>query len=222
MAPEDVPTLRALSDLYGEEGAREDQLKLLRQILAISRKPKTFAITSSISSHPKPRADEAYAWAAESFLPQRSHARRGIPASHTSQSHRRRPSSRTVSRAAFTRSSSSRSPTRPPRGAREYEFEYETDSETVQLRAAQGVPRRTARSTRRSRAARAARTIPSIAMYTSARTFYVHFPRLEPGDVVELRYRVEDVAPRNEFADYFGEIEYLQIGRADRAAASTC
>ena len=47
-------------------------------------------------------------------------------------------------------------------------------------------------------------------MYTSARTFYVHFPRLEPGDVVELRYRVEDVAPRNEFADYFGEVEYMQ------------
>ena len=30
------------------------------------------------------------------------------------------------------------------------------------------------------------------------------------GDVVELRYRVEDVAPRNELADYFGEVEYMQ------------
>src|SRR5690606_20858718 len=48
------------------------------------------------------------------------------------------------------------------------------------------------------------------AMYTSARNFYVQFPRLEPGDVVELRYRVDDVTPRNEFADYFGEIVYLQ------------
>ncbi|HLM75753.1 MAG TPA: DUF3857 domain-containing protein, partial [Polyangiaceae bacterium] len=51
---------------------------------------------------------------------------------------------------------------------------------------------------------------PSIAMYSSQRTFYVSFPRLSAGDVVELRYRVEDVSPRNEIADYFGEIEYLQ------------
>ena len=49
-------------------------------------------------------------------------------------------------------------------------------------------------------------------MYTSARTFYVQFPRLEPGDVVELRYRVDDVTPRNEFGNYFGEIVALQGG----------
>ena len=46
-------------------------------------------------------------------------------------------------------------------------------------------------------------------MYTSAR-FYVQFPRLDPGDVVDLRYRVDEVTPRNEFADYFGEVTYLQ------------
>ena len=51
---------------------------------------------------------------------------------------------------------------------------------------------------------------PAVSMYTSARSYYVRFPRLEPGDVVELQYRVEDVAPRNEFADYFGEIAYMQ------------
>ena len=51
---------------------------------------------------------------------------------------------------------------------------------------------------------------PSMAMYTSARSYYVHFPRLEPGDVVELQYRVEDVAQRNAFADYFGEVVYMQ------------
>ena len=51
---------------------------------------------------------------------------------------------------------------------------------------------------------------PSIAMYTSARNFYVQFPRLEPGDVVELSYRVDDITPRNEFADYFGDVVYLQ------------
>jgi transglutaminase-like putative cysteine protease len=47
-------------------------------------------------------------------------------------------------------------------------------------------------------------------MYTSQRAFYIHFPRLSPGDVVELQYRVEDVTPRNAFADYFGEVVYMQ------------
>ncbi|MFO0658544.1 MAG: DUF3857 domain-containing protein [Polyangiaceae bacterium] len=55
---------------------------------------------------------------------------------------------------------------------------------------------------------------PSISMYTSARTFYVHLPRLEPGDVVELRYRVEDVTPRNDFGDSFAETALLAITRA--------
>ena len=51
---------------------------------------------------------------------------------------------------------------------------------------------------------------PSMAMYTSARAYYVRFPRLDPGDVVELQYRVEDIAPRNAFADYFGEVTTMQ------------
>ena len=38
----------------------------------------------------------------------------------------------------------------------------------------------------------------------------MHFPRLYPGDVVEVQYRVEDVAYRNAFADYFGEVNTMQ------------
>jgi Arc/MetJ family transcription regulator len=56
----------------------------------------------------------------------------------------------------------------------------------------------------------AAANDPSIAMYTSGRSFYVQFPRLSPGDVVELRYRIDDVGRTNEVADSFGEIETLQ------------
>jgi hypothetical protein len=48
---------------------------------------------------------------------------------------------------------------------------------------------------------------------------YVQFPRLEPGDVVELQYRVDDTGERGEFAGYFGELEYLQseapVGHAE-------
>ena len=112
--------------------------------------------------------------------------------------------------------------------AREYGFSFEADTETVQLRGAK-VYRKTARSTRPSRAARAPTDDPAMAMYSSARAFYVHFPRLDPGDVVELRYRVEDVTARNAFADYFGEVVYMQstepiaaLGvRADHAEVAT-
>ncbi|RYG66123.1 DUF3857 domain-containing protein, partial [bacterium] len=55
---------------------------------------------------------------------------------------------------------------------------------------------------------------PSISMYTTQRAYYVHFPRLNAGDVVELQYRVEDVSARNAFADYFGEVRYMQSNDA--------
>ncbi len=38
----------------------------------------------------------------------------------------------------------------------------------------------------------------------------VLLPELRPGDVLELRYRVDDVAHRNFFADYFGDLHVMQ------------
>jgi tetratricopeptide (TPR) repeat protein len=47
---------------------------------------------------------------------------------------------------------------------------------------------------------------PWYRMYYDTRALVVVFPDLEPGDSVELRYRIDDVAPRNLFADYFGDL----------------
>jgi transglutaminase-like putative cysteine protease len=94
--------------------------------------------------------------------------------------------------------------------SREYAFAYETDSETVQLRAARVYRKDGHVDEAVESGAGAMADDPALAIYTSARSYYVHFPRLEPGDVVELQYRVEDVAPRNAFADYFGEVVYMQ------------
>ena len=63
---------------------------------------------------------------------------------------------------------------------------------------------------------------PWYRIYYDTRALVVVFPDLEPGDVVELRYRVDDVAHRNLFADYFGDLHLLAGLRADRAHASTC
>jgi transglutaminase-like putative cysteine protease len=95
--------------------------------------------------------------------------------------------------------------------SRDYVFTYETDSQMVQVRSAR-VFRNDGRTIDEAVDSGPGPTADdeSIAMYTSSRTYIIHFPRLEPGDVVEVQYRVEDVAARNVFADYFGEIAYLQ------------
>lgn len=51
---------------------------------------------------------------------------------------------------------------------------------------------------------------PWYRVYYDTRARVVVFPGLEPGDVVEIRYRIDDVAPRNLFHDYYGDLTYLQ------------
>ena len=92
---------------------------------------------------------------------------------------------------------------------RQYAFVYESDSQTVQVRGAR-VYRADGQIDETVETGEGSANDQALAMYTSARTFYVRFPRLDPGDVVELQYRVEDVAPTNAFADYFGEVTSMQ------------
>jgi tetratricopeptide (TPR) repeat protein len=50
---------------------------------------------------------------------------------------------------------------------------------------------------------------PWYRVYYDTRALVVVFPSLLPGDSVELRYRVDDVAARNLFADYYGDLHML-------------
>ena len=93
--------------------------------------------------------------------------------------------------------------------ARNYAFGYESDSQTVQIRGVH-VYRADGTIDDSFDTATFGANDPSSASYTSEASFRVRFPRLNAGDVVELQYRVEDVAERNAFADYFGDIDYLQ------------
>ncbi|MCK6588670.1 MAG: DUF3857 domain-containing protein [Polyangiaceae bacterium] len=211
ITPEDIGTLRALSDFYGEEDNREEQQKLLRQILAISPQEKDVREYLEHIEPPRPRPDEAYAWAPQRFLPMgQAAAKDGY-------------NQRTLRDLTVTTvypnglSSSFRQVVFQPltdeaaASARQYPVSFAGDRQTVTLRAAKVY--RGGTTIKIDEAIDSGETSvndPSIAMYTSQRTFYVSFPRLSAGDVVELRYRVEDVSPRNEIADYFGEIEYLQ------------
>ncbi len=208
LAPEDIGTLRTLADLQGELGQRDQQLAALREILRI--RPQDRAVREYVEQvePERTRPDEAYAWDSKRFLRAR-HA----PA----QGHNRRTLRDLTVTTVFENGLSSkfRQVVFQPltdtaaAAARQYAFQYEGDREVVQLRGAR-VYRGDGKIDEAIEYGEAAADDPSISMYTSAKNFYVELPRLEPGDVVELRYRVDDIAPNNEYANYFGDIVYLQ------------
>ncbi|MEZ4369329.1 MAG: DUF3857 domain-containing protein [Polyangiaceae bacterium] len=217
LTPEDVGTLRALADLHAETGNREEQLALLRQILQIRPQEQDVREYVEHIEPPKPRSDEAYAWASARFLkdrlarPKGQNKRTLVDLTVTTVYDNGLSSQfRQVVFQPLTDSAAATS--------RQFGFAYQADSQRVQLRGAK-VYRADGSVDEAIESGEAAADDPSIAMYTSSRSYYVQFPRLEPGDVVELKYRIDDVTPVNEFADYFGAVEYLQssepIGHAE-------
>ena len=208
MAPDDTQTMRELSDTYGRLQQREAQLRLLRRILVL--KPQTKEVREYLESAEarQQRPDEAYAWSSEKFLPLRTSA----PDGYTKRVLRDLqvttvyPSglSATFHQIVFQPLTNETAAS-----SRQYAFAYQADRQVVQLRGAR-VYRGDGRVDEAIESNEGPADNPSIAMYTSARTFYVQFPRLNVGDVVELRYRVEDVTPDNAFADYFGEVQTMQ------------
>lgn len=208
-APDDAEAMRQLATLYGLAGDRKEQIRLLKRILELMPQAKETREELAHLGPVAPRADERYARPPEEFLAPRTEPAAGevrrslvdlqvttvFPNGLANRFHQ-------VVFQPLTDAAAAQS--------REYEFTYETDSETVQIRAAR-VYRKDGRvdeSTENGAGAMA--DDPALAIYTTARRYYVRFPRLEPGDVVELQYTVDDVAARNAFADYFGEVVYMQ------------
>ena len=208
LAPEDTDTMRALAEVYAVGGQGDEQLKLYKRVLELKPQEKDVREYVAHTQPTKARPDEAYARPSPEFLklkdaPAGGQARRTLvdlqvttvfPNGLASRFHQ-------VVFQPLTESAATE--------AREYAFGFQADTETVQLRGAH-VYRANGKTDEAIDSGDAPADNPSIATYTSARAYVVRFPRLAPGDVVELLYRVEDVAPRNAFADYFGEVAYLQ------------
>jgi tetratricopeptide (TPR) repeat protein len=51
---------------------------------------------------------------------------------------------------------------------------------------------------------------PWSRMYYDARAKTLSFPSLAPGDVLEVRYRIEDTALDNLLSDYWGDVDYVE------------
>jgi tetratricopeptide (TPR) repeat protein len=209
LAPEDTDMMRQLATAYSLTGERDEQVRLLQRVMDLMPQAKDVRDELSHIAPSPPRPDEAYARPPAEFLAQRGvpgagQARRSLvdlqvttvfPNGLANRFHQ-------VVYQPLTDASAAES--------REYEFTYENDSEAVQIRTARVYRKDGQIDEAVESGAGAMADDPAVAMYTSARSYYVRFPRLDPGDVVELQYRVADVASRNEFADYFGEVVYMQ------------
>jgi tetratricopeptide (TPR) repeat protein len=208
LSPNDIDTLRAQADLAGDLKQRDEQLELLRRVLA--EKPQAQEIRDYIAAiEPSAeRAEESYAWAPERFLKERFDPPTGF--------HRRTLLDLNVTK-VYENGLSSRfrqivfQPLTDTGAAlgRQYSFVFQADRQRVQLKGAR-VYRQNGKVDEAIESGTGAADSPELTMYTSARAFYVQFPRLEPNDVVELRYRIDDSGDQSDFAGYFGELEYLQ------------
>ncbi|MDP9000338.1 MAG: DUF3857 domain-containing protein, partial [Myxococcota bacterium] len=213
LVPDDPELLRELATAYALAGERDEQLRLLKRVLELMPQAKEVRDEVAHTEPTRPRPDEQYAHLPSEFL-----AARSLPAGGQA---RRSFVDLQVS-TVFPNGLASRfhqvvyQPLTDAAAAasREYDFQYETDSQTVQLRAARVYRKDGSVDDAVESGAGSMADDPALAIYTTARRYYVRFPRLEPGDVVEVQYRVEDVAQRNAFADYFGEVAYMQSTEA--------
>ena len=208
LAPEDTDTMREKAGVLGDLGRRDEQVTLLRKVLALRPQLREVRDYLEHIEPSRPKADEAWAWEPDRFLGLRATAAQGF-------------NQRTLRSLQVTTVYESGLSSRfhqivyqpltdeAAATARQYAFVYQADRESVQLRGGR-VFRADGRIDEAIETNEGPADDPDIAMYTSARTFFVHFPRVNPGDIVELRYRIEDVTPQNAFADYFGEIFFLQ------------
>jgi tetratricopeptide (TPR) repeat protein len=208
LAPDDVDVLRELSDLNGELGRRDEQMALLRRVLGLEPQDTEARQYLAALEPEVARADEAYAWQPERFLSDRF-----APAGDF---HRRTLLDLTVTQVydnglagqfrqiVFQPLTDAGAAT-----GRQYSFLFQADRQRAMLRGAR-VFRTSGAVDEAIESGEGPADSPELSMYTSARTVHVQFPRLEAGDVVELRYRIDDIGDRGEFAGYFGELEYLQ------------
>ena len=210
LAPEDTDLLRELATAYAVSGERDEQLRLLKRVLQLMPQAKDVRDEVAHIEPARPRPDEQYARPASEFLAQRTTPAAGqslrtlvnlqvttvFPNGLASRFHQ-------VVYQPLTDATAAES--------REYnDIFYETDSQTVQVRSARVFRKDGTVDEAVESGAGAMAEDPALAIYTTGRRYYVRFPRIEPGDIVELQYRVEDVAPRNAFADYFGEVVRMQ------------
>jgi tetratricopeptide (TPR) repeat protein/transglutaminase-like putative cysteine protease len=101
------------------------------------------------------------------------------------------------------------------RGARELDefgVRYTPDTQTVEIRSARMYKARGG-TVQANISGDQDVSEPWYGMYYDVRARGVRFPSVEPGDILSVEYVVSDVGRRNVFADYFGDLHFLQEER---------
>jgi tetratricopeptide (TPR) repeat protein len=206
IAPESPEVLVA----YGRALLRTERPDLARQAFsrALSLRPQdapTRELLEQIA--PKPRDDEAYATASDKILQMRGD---GDGYSNTVLV------DLTVNTvfdnglgSSFHQHAAQVHDEEGARQYRTYPIQYDPDSQRVDLRLAR-VYRKDGHVLESVRTVEQQLGEPWYRVYYDTRALVVVFSDLEPGDVVELRYRIDDIAHRNLFADYYGDLHVWQ------------
>ncbi|RYE90160.1 MAG: DUF3857 domain-containing protein, partial [Myxococcales bacterium] len=210
LAPDDTDALRSLAEMQGEDGKSDEQVKLLRRVLALRPQSKDVREYLEHMQPAKVRRDEAFALEKDALL---ALAKQPVPAGGFPRRTLRDLQVTTV----YPNGLASRfhqvvfQPLTDEAAAssRQYAFAFQGGRDVVDLRVAR-VYRADGKVDEAVETGEGPSDNPALAMYSSTRMFYVQLPRLNVGDVVELRYRVEEVIARNDFGDTFSETAYLQ------------
>jgi tetratricopeptide (TPR) repeat protein/transglutaminase-like putative cysteine protease len=209
LAPDDEGTLKASADAFGLAGNLEEQKKRLQRIATLMpQKREIQQELAHLSQETPARSDEHEAISPDAFLALRRLA-------HGPES--KRTLVRLQQTTVYPTGLASRfhqvvfQPLTDDgaKHSRDFTFSYEAEFQSASLRRAR-IYHADGTSEDASDRGEVASNDPSMSMYTSERTAYVRFGRLAVGDVVEVSYRVDDTTPYNAYADYFGEVTYLQ------------
>ncbi|MDP3274248.1 MAG: DUF3857 domain-containing protein [Deltaproteobacteria bacterium] len=211
IAPESADLWSARGELEVRLGRRDDARASLRRALALRPQDQELRQHMEALEPSVPRPDELLAETAESFLTRRTPERSATPEYRMRSLHEL--TVRTVypnGLAGTFRQSVFEVLT--PEGAQDYRqipIGYDQSAQRFELRAAR-IHHRDGTVDESTGLNEYAVTGGASRMYYDTREMVVSFPRLRAGDVVEVRWRVDDVSQRNAFADYFGDLEIFQ------------
>lgn len=212
IAPDAAELWRAQGEMQIRMGLRDDARTSMRRALALRPQDRTLRQHIESLEPPVPRPDEALAEAPATFLQRRT--REG---SRAADEYRMRSLHELSVRTVFPNGLSATFrqmvfEVLTAEGAQQYRqipVGFDQDTQRFELRAAR-VYHRDGSVDESTGLEEYTVSGGASRMYYDTREMVVSFPRLQVGDVVEVKYRVDDVAQRNAFADYFGDLEIFQ------------
>lgn len=203
--PHDASTRVALGERLLSFGRRDQALATLREALALRpQDPGTRQLIEHIQ--PEQRPDEAYATAIDTILARRS-SETGWPGRVLHDLEVRTVLPNGLS-SAFHQRVYQVHDAEGARALRQHGIQYEPGAQWVDVRSVRVY--RDGRVLSSFETGETSLAEPEYSMYFSARQLILTLPELVPGDVIELRYRIDDIGSRNEYEGYFGQLRGLQ------------